>query len=117
MHLPIQFALTYPERTTNQWPRVDLAKVGTFNFIKPDNTKFPCLELAYVAGKKGGTLPAVLNAANEEVVGLFLKGKIGFMDIPRLIKETMDKHSVIDNPSLEQILEADKWARSCVSAS
>ena len=111
MRIPIQYALFQMERATNLWDRIDLAKIGTLNFLKPDKEKFPCLEFAYNAGKKGGTLPAVLNAANEEAVNLFLKGKISFLDIAAKIREVMDKHQLIEKPSLEQILEADSWAR------
>jgi 1-deoxy-D-xylulose-5-phosphate reductoisomerase len=99
------------ERATNLWDRIDLTKIGTLNFLKPDKEKFPCLEFAYLAGKKGGTMPAAVNAANEEAVNLFLKGKISFLDIAAKIREVMDKHQLIENPSLERILEADSWAR------
>jgi len=111
MRIPIQYALFQMERTPNLWERIDLIKIGTLNFIKPDKEKFPCLEFAYLAGKKGGTMPAVLNAANEEAVNLFLKGKISFLEIAAKIRGVMDKHQLVENPSLEQILEADSWAR------
>ena len=86
-------------------------KAGTLTFLKPDKEKFPCLEFAYSVGRRGGTLPSVLNAANEEAVNLFLKGKISYLDIAMKIREVMDKHQLIEKPSLDQILEADSWAR------
>lgn len=111
MRLPIQYALFGMERNSNLWSRVDWAKVKTLTFEKPEKEKFPCLELAYQAGRRGGTLPAALNAANEEAVNLFLKGKISYLDIAAKIRQVMDQHQLIEQPSLEQILEADSWAR------
>jgi len=111
MRIPIQYALFGLERSSNLWAKTDLAKIGTLTFEKPDREKFPCLEFAYQAGRRGGTLPAVLNAANEEAVNLFLKGKISFLDIALKIRQVTDSHSNIEKPSLEQILEADSWAR------
>ncbi|MFA4967802.1 MAG: 1-deoxy-D-xylulose-5-phosphate reductoisomerase [Candidatus Margulisiibacteriota bacterium] len=112
MRVPIQYALFGMDRTSNLWDRLDLAKAGTLTFLKPDKEKFPCLEFAYSAGRRGGTLPSVLNAANEEAVNLFLKGKISYLDIAMKIREVMDKHQLIEKPSLDRILEADSWARS-----
>ncbi len=114
MRVPIQYALFGMERSPNLWERLDLVKVGTMNFLKPDKEKFPCLEFAYAAGRRGGTMPAVLNAANEEAVKLFLKGKIGYLDIAVKIREKMDKHQIVADPTLENILEADRWAREAV---
>ena len=111
MRIPIQYALFGMERNSNLWSRVDWAKVKTFTFERPEKEKFPCLELAYQAGRRGGTLPAALNAANEEAVNLFLKGKISYLDIAAKIRQVMDKHQLIEKPTLEQILEADSWAR------
>jgi 1-deoxy-D-xylulose-5-phosphate reductoisomerase len=111
MRIPIQYALFGMERSPNLWNRMDLTKVSTLTFEKPDKEKFPCLEFAYQAGRRAGTLPAVLNAANEEAVSLFLKGKISFLDIAVKIRETMSKHQHIDKPTLDQVLEADSWAR------
>jgi len=111
MRVPIQYALFGMERSANLWERLDLAKAGTLTFLKPDLAKFPCLEFAYAAGKKGGTLPAVLNAANEEAVKLFLKGKISYPEIAAKIRQIMDKYQTVEKPALEQILEADRWAR------
>lgn len=111
MRIPIQYALLEEERMQNMWNKINFSKISQFTFQLPDKQKFPCLEYAYDAGKKGGTLPAVLNAANEEAIKLFLKGKINFAELPVKIKEVMDKHQVKDNPTLEDILEADKFAR------
>ncbi len=112
MHLPIQYALTYPERLpTPQLPRIDWGRLDCLKFELPDLDRFPCLRLAREAGERGGTCPAVLCAADEVAVGRFLSGSIGFLDIPRLIEETLDRHQRIDSPSLEDILTADAWAR------
>ena len=104
MKLPIQYALTYPARVTSKVPRLDLAEVGTLTFEKPDTVKFPCLALAYEAGREGGTLPAVMNAANEAAVSLFFKGKISFTGISRVVADAMEKHSTIYRPTAEDIL-------------
>jgi len=115
MRIPIQYALLEEQRNANHWSRIDFSKLSQLTFLKPDKQKFPCLEYAYEAGKKGGTLPAVLNAANEEAVNLFLKGKFNFDQIPIKIKEVMDKHQNKENPTLEDIFAADKWARSALN--
>ena len=112
MRIPIQYALLEQSRMQNMWNRLNFSKISQFTFLPPDKQKFPCLEYAYEAGKKGGGLPAVLNAANEEAIKLFLKGKINFAEIPQKIRAVMDKHQVKDSPSLEDILEADRFARS-----
>jgi len=111
MRIAIQYALTYPERLPNNFSRLDLLKVGEITFESPDYKAFPCLKLAIEALKTGGTMPAVLNAANEVAVSMFLEEKIGFMDIPRIIEEIMDKHEVNISPSLDDIIEVDMWAR------
>ena len=90
---------------------MDLVKVGQLSFEAPRKDDFPCLQLAYDALEIGGTMPAVLNAANEEVVASFLNKQISFMQIPEIIHRVMDKHICINRPSLEQILECDRWAR------
>ena len=112
MQLPIQYALSYPER----WPlgvdRLDMAKVAKLEFFSPDADKFPCLALAYRAGALGGTAPAILNAANEAAVARFLEEKIGFTDIPRIIAEVLDRAAVKPNPGLDDVIAADAWARS-----
>jgi 1-deoxy-D-xylulose-5-phosphate reductoisomerase len=112
MRLPIQFALTFPERWPAPWPRLSLADVGSLTFAKPDVELFPCLALAYGAGKEGGTMPAVLNAANEEAVAAFLQEKIAFLDIPRVIAKVLDKHNNKGRPTIDEILAADRWART-----
>lgn len=111
MRLPIQYALFHPRRLKNNLPRLNWEKVGTLTFFPPDIKTFPCLSYAYEALKIGGTMPVVLNAADEVAVELFLKRKIKFLDIPKIIKKTMEKHRVVKNPELEEILAADFWAR------
>ena len=111
MRLPIQYALTCPERLPNPLKRLDLVKIKKLTFQKPDTRKFPCLKLAYEAARIGGTAPAVLNAANEIAVSLFLKRKVGFMEIPEMIEKVLKRHKPIKNPTLNEILKADAWAR------
>jgi 1-deoxy-D-xylulose-5-phosphate reductoisomerase len=111
MRLPIQYALLYPERPQSPWPRLDLTQAGALTFEAPDLERFPCLSLAYRAAEAGGSLPAVMSAANEELVGLFLAGKIGFGEIPRRIRRIMDTHENESSPSLDAVLRADAWAR------
>lgn len=111
MRIPIQYALLGKERAQNKFEMISLPKVGEITFIAPDKEKFPCLDYAYAAGKKGGTMPAVLNAANNEAVNLFMNGKIRFSDIPILVKQAMDKHFNTTEPTLEDILSADSWAK------
>ncbi|MEW6571274.1 MAG: 1-deoxy-D-xylulose-5-phosphate reductoisomerase [Nitrospirota bacterium] len=108
---PIAYALMYPERLDNAVQRLDLAKIGVLSFKKPDIGRFPCLSYAYRALEAGGTMPAVLNAANEVAVEAFLSGRAGFTDIPVIIKKVMDMHKVESATELDVILEADKWAR------
>lgn len=113
MRLPLLYALSWPERIYTDWERLDLVKAGSLTFREPDHQKYPCMELAYAVGRAGGSMPAVLNAANEQAVALFLEEKIGFLDIPRLIERVCDRHQSDHrtNPSLEDIIAADKWAR------
>ena len=111
MRVPIQYALTYPKRIKNPFPRVDFTQRNNLTFDKPDMETFNCLSLAYRALKTGGTLPAVLNGANEVAVARFLKGEIGFLDIPELIEQTMDAYTVKYEYTLEDLLEADAWAK------
>jgi 1-deoxy-D-xylulose-5-phosphate reductoisomerase len=111
MRLPIQYALFYPERLPNKLPHLDLSSTSTLTFEPPDRGKFPCLRLALEAGEKGGTHPAVLSAADEVAVALFLDERIGFMDIPRLVAEALEGHQSTTHPSLEDVLAADVWAR------
>lgn len=112
MRLPIQYALTYPERMKIQnSERLNLAKIGKLDFKQVDFKRYPAVELAYKAGKVGGSLPTVLNAANEVAVDLFLREKISFLEIETIVKEAMDNHCVIDNPSIETILDLDQTLR------
>ncbi len=112
MRVPIQYALTYPKRVKNPFPRVDFAQRSNLTFDKPDMDTFKCLSLAYRALKTGGTLPAVLNGANEVAVARFLKGEISFLQIPALIEQTMDAYTVKYEYTLEDLLEADAWAKA-----
>ncbi|MFH1564749.1 MAG: 1-deoxy-D-xylulose-5-phosphate reductoisomerase [bacterium] len=114
MRVPIQYSLSYPERLNNNFKRLNFAELRSFTFRQPDTEKFPCLKYAIEVGKTGGTMPAVLNAANEICVQKFLEDKIKFLDIAKIIKQAMDAHEVIANPTLEQILEVDGWAREFV---
>ncbi len=114
MRIPIQLALTFPERAENDFSRLDFLKCGALTFEEPDMEAFPCLGLAFEALKAGGTMPAAMNAANEAVVGLFLAGGIGFLDIPRVVERVMQKHSVNTKPGLDDIIETDRWARKMV---
>jgi len=107
----IAYAMSYPQRLALQQSLPDFARMGALTFEPPDLEKFPCLALAYQAGKTGETLPAVLNAANEVAVQAFLKHRISFVKIPEIIRETMERHTVVNDPSLADILEADRWAR------
>jgi 1-deoxy-D-xylulose-5-phosphate reductoisomerase len=111
MCLPIQYALTYPERAKSDRVQTSLAKLGSLTFEAPDVERFPALTLARRAGDIGGTLPAVLNAANEVAVEAFVNRKLSFLGITETVRRTMDAHQVIAHPTLDQILEADAWAR------
>jgi 1-deoxy-D-xylulose-5-phosphate reductoisomerase len=115
MRQPIQYALTYPERLDSAVPRLDWSAISRLDFMDPDTLRFPCLELAYEAIRRGGIAPAVLNAADEVAVAAFLSDRIGFMDIPRIIRATLDAASAAETLSLEGILEADRWAREFAS--
>jgi 1-deoxy-D-xylulose-5-phosphate reductoisomerase len=116
MRLPIQYALSYPQRWLNpELPRLDWNRIQELNFEPVDYDKFPCLKLAVDAGKLGGTYPAVLCAADEVAVGLFLDHRISFTDIARVVQKTLEQHRNIARPSLEEILAADTWARECAT--
>ena len=117
MRLPIQYALTYPDRILNDFERMDFTKFSKLNFEKPDLETFPCLKLAFDCLKMGGTYCTVLNASNEVLVNEFLEDKIGFYDIPYYIEKTLQAHNSIENPTLEEILEVDRWAREYVKKS
>jgi 1-deoxy-D-xylulose-5-phosphate reductoisomerase len=111
MCLPIQYALTYPERARSDRVETNLAKLGQLSFEEPDLDRFPSLNLARRAGEVGGTMPAILNAANEVAVEAFCNGRITFDRIPQTVTRTMDRHQVVANPCLDEILAADAWAR------
>jgi 1-deoxy-D-xylulose-5-phosphate reductoisomerase len=111
MRHAIQYALTYPERCSSELPPLDLTKLASLNFEQPDMERFPCVGLAYRALRTGGTLPAAMNAANEEAVRAFIEERIGFSDIPRIIGEVMDRHETGEVTNLESVLQADAAAR------
>ena len=111
MCLPIQYALTYPERVSSNRVQTDFPKIGSLTFEEPDLDRFPSLNLARRAGATGGTLPAVLNAANEIAVEAFCARKISFPEITEVVADTMNSHRNTTHPSLAEILSADKWAR------
>ncbi|MEE9583298.1 MAG: 1-deoxy-D-xylulose-5-phosphate reductoisomerase, partial [Dehalococcoidales bacterium] len=116
MRLPIQYALTYPQRLANpELPRLDWSLIRRLDFEEPDLATFPCLGLAIEAGKKGGTYPAVLSAADEVAVELFLSHSIRFTGIARLIEQVLSQHQPVAEPSLEEITAADAWARDKAS--
>lgn len=108
---PIAYVLSYPERLNNIMEPIDWERLSMLTFMRPDNRTFPCLSLAYSAVKEGGTMPAVLNAANEVSVNAFLGKRITFNDIPVIIKRTMDSHRTMDASGLDAVIEADRWAR------
>ena len=112
MRLPIQYALTYPERVVSSFPRVDFYELAKLTFEKPDMDTFRGLKLAFEAGRTGGTMPCIMNAANEVAVEAFLRGESGFLRIYELIEAAMNAGEVAYKPSLEQLLEADRWARA-----
>ncbi|NEP59847.1 MAG: 1-deoxy-D-xylulose-5-phosphate reductoisomerase [Symploca sp. SIO2G7] len=116
MRLPLLYAISWPERILTDWKSLDLAQLATLTFKEPDHAKYPCINLAYEAGRAGGSMPAVLNAANEQAVALFLEGKIHYLDIPKVIEQVCDRNRdhFIASPSLQAILDADRWARQAV---
>ena len=117
MRLPIQYALTYPERWEGIFrSKIDYAKLGSFNFEPVDLDRFRCLKIAREAAVKGGTYPAVLCAADEVAVELFLTKKIGFLGIADLVAKTMEHHNVVSQPSLDDIMAADTWTRHAARA-
>ena len=116
MRLPIQLALTYPERIPCPVEPLDLLSCGPLTFSKPDMENFPCLALAYACAKKGGTACPAMNGANEEAVAMFLRNEIGFYDIYRLVSQAVEAVPFLQNPTLEEILEADRQARAAVRA-
>ncbi|MGI6533270.1 MAG: 1-deoxy-D-xylulose-5-phosphate reductoisomerase [Peptococcia bacterium] len=115
MRVPIQYALTYPYRKANPFPKLDFTQLPALSFQKPDTERFPGLLLAYTAGKTGGTMPTVYNGANEEAVRFFLQNRIRFVDIPHIIEKVMEWHEPLATFGLEEIVEIDRWAREQVS--
>jgi len=117
MRLPILYSISWPERVATTWSPLDLVKLGSLNFRAPDFRKYPCIPLAYQCGRVGGSMPAALNAANEQAVALFLQEKVSYLDIYRLLERTVETHSaeVIQDPTLDDILQVDAWARREVS--
>jgi 1-deoxy-D-xylulose-5-phosphate reductoisomerase len=111
MRLPIQYALSYPERWEHSELQLDITAVGALQFAEPDWERYPCLRLAIEAGRRGGTYPAALCGADEEAVDLFLAGAIPFTAIPRLLAAVLEEHSAVAEPDLQAILAADDWAR------
>lgn len=116
MCLPIQYALTYPERVASDRVQTDFPKIGALTFEAPDPQRFPALTLARQAGEIAGTLPAVFNAANEVAVEAFCQHRLGFSDITETVARVMAAHRVLPHPTLDQILEADAWARTAAAA-
>jgi len=116
MITPISYALSYPRHMDTTLPALDLEQIGTLRFIKPDFEKFRCLDLALRAAEIGESMPAVLNGANEVAVELFLRGRIGFLQIPSLIEKTMEAHTPFLIDSIEKVMEADAWARQRAAA-
>jgi 1-deoxy-D-xylulose-5-phosphate reductoisomerase len=115
MRVPIQFALFYPNRMDNNYKSLSLAEIGKLTFEKPNLDVFKCLSLALESLNVGGTLPTVLNAANEAAVELFLNGTIDFLDIGNLIEQIMEKHVPVKIDSIDTVLEAEKWTRNKIS--
>ena len=116
MKVPIQYALTYPDRKVADWESLDLSKIGSLNFEPPSFDRFPCISLAYEALKKGGSYPAVLNVANEQAVYRFLNNEISFIDIPIIIEKACAKHEYIKQPSLEELIYIETWTINFVKS-
>ena len=111
MRMPIQYALTYPERRPAPWPRLDLAQLGRLHFEPPDTARFPALALGFEVVRRGGTLGAALAGVDEVAVGAFLDGRIRFTDMVPLVRRVLESHRWVDSPSLDDVLAADAWAR------
>jgi len=116
MRIPIAYALAYPHRLKGSWEPLDLTKHGELNFLPVEKKRFPALALAYAALNEGGTMPAVLNAANEVAVAAFLAGRIGFREIHRIIDRTMQRHQSKHAKNIDEVVETDRWAREVASA-
>jgi len=111
MRFPIQYALSFPDRWENALPRLELAQLGALHFVEPDLERFPCLRLALEAAAAGGSTCAVLNGANDTAVQAYLEDQIPFLEIPRVIAETLEQHTPIAHPTLDEIIGEDAWAR------
>jgi 1-deoxy-D-xylulose-5-phosphate reductoisomerase len=111
MKLPIQYALGYPQRLPADFPRFHFAQFPNLTFEAPDKETFRCLQLAYDAMSEGGSLPCVMNAANEIAVALFLQDKIGYLEIAQLVESVMKHHTLIENPTLNDLFQTDHWSR------
>lgn len=114
MKLPIQYAFTYPKRLKGNIPKLNLKEIGQLTFYEADLDKFPCLALAYEALRIGGTMPCIVNGANEVLVDYYLQDKIGFYDIPKYIEKAMNKHEVFQYKNIDEILEVDRWVRDWI---
>lgn len=117
MRLPLLYSISWPNRIDMPWKPLDLAELGSMTFKKPDHEKYPCIELAYAAGRRGGSMTAALNAANERANEIFRKEKISYLEIPKVVEMTMNEHEkegFVQNPSLDDIVAVDLWARDCV---
>ena len=117
MKIPIQYALSYPRHLKQDWEQLDLAKVGTLTFEEPDLKKFKCIQLAFDALEQGGSVPVVLNVANEEAVYRFLAGEISFTTIPELITKAIDAHEFVEHPDLNDILAIEQWTQAFIKRS
>jgi len=115
MRGPIAYAMSYPGRTEGPIAGLRLEEIGSLTFRSPDHDAFPCLSYAYEALEAGGTAPCVLNAANEVAVNSFLDGRIGFTDIPRVIRSALERHETGPASTLEEVLQADRWARAAAT--
>jgi 1-deoxy-D-xylulose-5-phosphate reductoisomerase len=111
MRLPIQYALTYPERVAGPARKLSWRDLGTLHFEQPDLDTFPALALGYEVARRGGTCGAVLNAANEAAVEAFLRGDLGFLDIPKACRAVLEQHNFSSRPSLNELTALDRWAR------
>ena len=112
MRLPIQYALSFPERWGSAWPRLRLTELGPLHFVPPDPEQFPCLRLALEAARAGGSACVALNGANDTAVQAYLDDQIAFLDIPRVIAEALEQHTPIPHPTLDDILAVDAWSRA-----
>lgn len=117
MKIPIQYALSYPRHLEQDWEQLDLAKIGTLTFEEPDLEKFRCIQLAFDALEQGGSVPVVLNVANEEAVYRFLAEEIPFTAIPELITQAIDAHEFIEHPDLDDIIALEQWTKAFIKRS